>query len=464
MAESDTLRGKRVALLGLGKANTYVLAYLVRHGARVTVRDAKTDHAIGQGGAPWEKRGVTFRYGPDWLDDLDEGVLFRSPGVRPDLPPLLAAAARGATVTGEWAFFADRYPGTLLAVTGSDGKTTTAHLAHALLSAAYGDGRVGMGGNMGLPLITRLDGAGPDDFTVAELSSFQLMTPMRPPARAVITNLSENHLNWHRDMAEYVAAKRSLLAPGTAAVLNAENPYTAAFARERENPADCVFSSFRDTRVLRAAFPGRHTLTMEGDILRLDGVEILPRAALRLPGVHNAENFLAALGLVYPYLSDPVQACRTVAATFEGVRHRLEVAGRAGGVLYYNSSIDTSPTRTAAALRALDRRPVLLLGGAEKGIPFTPLRPVCEQYAAAVILFGAAAGALEAALSGITPPVLRTGGMRDAVLLARRMAKPGDTVLLSPACTSFDEFTDFAERGDVFCAMVRDFENTEDVS
>lgn len=463
MAETSDLRARRAACIGFGKAGTYVLAYLVHHGVRVTVRDEKTDHALGRSGAPWETRGVTFRFGAGWLCDLDEDVLFRSPGVRPDLPPLRAAVERGAVLTGEWAYFADHYPGIFLAVTGSDGKTTTAHLAHALLTED-GTHRAHLGGNMGLPLLTHLDGAAPDECTVAELSSFQLMTPMRPPARAVITNISENHLNWHRDMAEYVRAKRSLLGPDTAAVLNAENPYTSAFAQERENPADCLFSSVRDTRALRAAFPGRHTITMEEGVLHFDGAPLMPLSLLRLPGVHNAENFMAALGLVYPYLSDPGRTCRAVAASFEGVRHRLEVAGRAGGVLYYNSSIDTSPTRTAAALRALNRRPILLCGGAEKGISFAPLRAVCEQYAAAVILFGAAAGALEAALCGLSIPLCRTTGMRDAVRLAHDMAQPGDTVLLSPACTSFDEFTDFAERGDVFCAMVRDFENTEDVT
>ena len=431
--------GKTAGLLGFGISNQTLLEFLLSESVRVTVRDKqpldRPDLAA---------RGVRFISGEGYLDGLDEDILFRSPGLRPDLPPIAAAVARGARLSGEYDLFAALCPATLLGVTGSDGKTTTTTLAGLMLHRA--GRRVFVGGNIGQPLIGSLSAMVAGDLALAELSSFQLMTAPRPPHRAVITNLSENHLNWHRDMAEYAAAKAHILGPATHAVLNAENSYTASLARNRADKT--VFSALQDSRALRAAFGACHTVTAENGALAYDGKPLFPLADIRLRGRHNLENMLAAVGLVYPYVS--VAAIHAVAREFGGVAHRMECIGTVAGVAYYNSSIDSTPSRTAATLEALGTRVILLCGGADKGLSPEPLRRAVKAYAAAVILFGEAREKLYAALADLPLPIERYAHMREAVARARALAGPGDTVLLSPACTSFDEFTNFEERGAFF--------------
>lgn len=431
--------GKTAGLLGFGISNQTLLDFLLRQGMSVTVRDR---HPIND--QTLALRGVRCCTGEGYLDDLCEDILFRSPGMRPDAAPIQAALARGARLSGEYDLFASLCPATLLGVTGSDGKTTTTTIAGLMLREA--GHTVYVGGNIGRPLIGDLPAMQAGDFALAELSSFQLMTAPRPPHRAVITNVTENHLNWHRDMQEYAAAKEHILGPATHAVLNAHNPYTAAVARRRADKT--LFSATLDSRTLRAEFGACHTVTVEGEALAYDGKPLFPVSDVRLPGQHNLENYLAAIGLVYPYAN--ARAMQNVARSFGGVRHRMECLGVADGVTYYNSSIDSTPSRTAATLAALGSKPILLCGGADKGLSLAPLRCAAEAHAAAIILFGQARERLHEALCDLALRIEVCTSMHEAVALAKAIARSGDSILLSPACTSFDEFNNFEERGEAF--------------
>lgn len=440
-----------VTLLGFGRSGEAVLPTLLACGARVTVRDRRSlpDTLT----APYRARGVRFITGHGYLDGLCEEVIFRSPVIRPDLPALKAAVARGARLTGEYDEFARLTPALRLGVTGSDGKTTTATLAARMLEEdTHNDRHIFLGGNIGVPLFPLLPQMRTGDLAVLELSSFQLMSAPLPPTRAVITNITQNHLNWHTDMAEYTAAKECILGADTVPVLNADNATTAAMARIR--PDSFVFSSHRDKSSIARDFPHCHRIYIDGLTICADGVPLLPLEEIRLPGRHNIENYMAAIGLVLPYLEDR-EAVRRVARSFYGVPHRLELVGEESGVLYYNSSIDSTPTRTAAALSALNARPILLCGGRGKGLSLAPLARAVQTHAKAVILFGESREALCEALRDCGVPLLSASTMKEAFFLAKDMARTGDTVLLSPACTSFDEFTDFNERGECFRRLVK---------
>ncbi len=437
--------GKRAGLLGFGLSNQTLLDFLLDRGLAITVRERR----------PLDRpdltaRGVRLVTGDGYLDGMDEDILFRSPGLRPDLPPIQRAVENGAILSGEYDLFAALCPATLLGVTGSDGKTTTTTIAGLMLQQAKRT--VYVGGNIGRPLIGDLPAMREKDIALCELSSFQLMTHPRPPHRAAITNLTENHLNWHRDMAEYAAAKEHILGPATHAVLHADNPYTASIARRRADKT--IFSATRARRDLLAEFGTCHTVTVENGEVAYDGRPLFPASDIRLPGRHNVENYLAAIGLVYPYTGR--EAMQAVARSFAGVRHRIEHIGTVNGVAYYNSSIDSTPSRTAATLAALDRRVIVLCGGAGKGLSLLPLRQALVRYAKAVFLFGAAAKELHAALADSGIPQTVCTHMHEAAVLAKACAGPGDTVLLSPACTSFDEFENFEERGLAFCRAILD--------
>lgn len=438
------------SLIGLGRSNLALATWLLDRGIPFTVREARQFDTLGEDAARLAASGVRFFTGDGYIDRICEDILFLSPVLRPDLPPILAAKRRGATVTSETALFSELTATHLLGITGSDGKTTTATLAGLLLEA---DGkRVRVGGNIGRPLISLLEGEVADGFTVAELSSFQLMTEMRTPRRAVITNLTPNHLNWHTDYTEYAEAKFCILGKDTEAVLSADDP--ALFAKAKDCRCPTLFSLRHTHTALKNEFLDCHTVTSNLVDIYIDGVEVGRVADILVPGRHNLANFLAALGLVYPYLSDVKTAFLRVAQEFRGVPHRLEFIGEIEGVRYYNSSIDSTPSRTAASVAALATCPILLCGGADKGVPFTPLREALCGHVKSVILFGAARDKIAKALQNCQLDLCIKLTFKEAVAEAKRRATAGDCVLLSPACTSFDEFKDFEERGECFRRLV----------
>ena len=455
-------------MIGLGVSNLPLIDYLLAHGATVTGRDKKSRAEMGDAANDLEEKGVRLFLGESYLDALEEDVIFRSPGVHPHTKEILQAVARGAILTSEMELFLDLTPTRVYAVTGSDGKTTTTTLTYRMLEEEVrrsGGGRVYVGGNIGEPLLPHVDQMTDADVSVVELSSFQLYTMQRSPHISAVTNLSPNHLNWHSDMDDYVEAKTNIYKHETnqRAVFNAENGITLTLAKEYAGNVT-LFSSVKHTL---SAFEGllkvgdRAVFVREdGMIVLWDGEREIPYFSadeIFLPGKHNLENYLTAIALTADAVS--IAAAYEVATHFRGVAHRLEFVREADGVAYYNSSIDTSPTRTAAALSALKKKPIVICGGYDKHIPFAPLAAALEQYAKAVVLTGATANAIQEALEAANCSlcVYRADDFTEAVLLARQIAHVGDIVLLSPACASFDAFRNFAERGDRFREIVMNF-------
>jgi len=459
-------QGKTAALIGAGVSNTPLAGYLVRAGARVTVRDRKAEEQLGEAAALFRSLGVQMICGEHYLENLTEDYLFRSPGFRPDLPAFTEAVARGAALTSEMELFLENRPCPVIGITGSDGKTTTTTLISEILTRAFAarGASVFLGGNIGKPMLYRIDEMTAQDVAVVELSSFQLMTVGAAPDVSVVTNVTPNHLNWHTGMEEYIAAKAKILDGCGRAVLNYENEVTRTLARR----AACPVTLFAHERIPADALrPEDSAIYEEHGMIVFRGAggdeefPVLPVADILLPGRHNVENYMAAIGAVRG-MAGP-EEIGEVARTFRGVPHRLELVRTLDGVAFYNSSIDSSPTRTAAAIGAMKDRPlVLICGGYDKHIPFAPLAEtlLSHENVRAVVLTGATASAIEDALRAHPDfarralPILREADFTDAVRAAAAAARPGDAVLLSPACASFDAFPNFEKRGERFREIV----------
>lgn len=469
------LKTRRCTVIGLGISNLPLIDFLLSVGATITARDRKTRNELGATADELETKGVRLILGENYLDDLSEDVIFRSPGLRPDRSELSDAVRRGAMLTSEMELFLELTPATVIGITGSDGKTTTTTLTALLLERACertGKGRrVFVGGNIGTPLLPKVWEMTSDDFAVVELSSFQLQTMRRSPLIAAVTNVTENHLDWHTDMREYIAAKTNIYAhaPNRRLVTNAENPNTVALAEQADRPVT-YFSSVRTTY---EAFPlksgDQAVYVKDGWITIRNGERELPMGAVSdilLPGRHNLENYMTAVALTEEWILP--QDVRAVATTFGGVPHRLERIRVCEGVTYYNSSIDSTPARTAAALSALEARPIVICGGYDKHLSFDLLADALCRKAKAVVLTGATAPKIRAALEerpavrNGTLPVYHAPLFEEAVAMARSLAHDGDTVLLSPACASFDAFRNFEERGDTYRCLVESFGNEDD--
>lgn len=462
-------------MLGFGRSNKPLVAFLLDHGAKkVRVYDAnasvtESDEAIG-----YIRRGVEFVTGADHLSHLCGDIIFRSPGFRPDLPEILAAVKDGAILTSEMELFFELTDARIIGITGSDGKTTTTTLTHKFLEAECqrrGYGRAYVGGNIGAPLLPIVDQMTADDFAVVELSSFQLMTMRRSPERAIITNISRNHMDWHKNSYdEYIGSKLNICMhkPADMLVTNAECEVTAQIAKNTDLHVT-YFSSKRGSyeaivpeykHNCRAIYQRGDDIIIEGEY---GGREVVLRASeIKLPGRHNVENYMAAIAVTYGLVSRDVYA--PIAREFGGVEHRLEFVRELDGVKYYNSSIDSSPSRTHAAISALPIPPVIICGGKDKGIPFDGLAHDLCTSVKAVVLTGATARTILGEIEKCPEydraalPVRLVPDFEDAVRAARELASDGDIVLLSPACTSFDRFKNFEERGDTFKRIVNELE------
>jgi UDP-N-acetylmuramoylalanine--D-glutamate ligase len=471
---SETIRriaAGRTAVCGIGISNLPLIDFLLGLGAVITARDKKERGQLGSSAELLESRGVRLVLGERYLEGLDEDVIFRTPSMRPDLPALRAAAARGALVTSEMELFMELTPAQVIGITGSDGKTTTTTLTYKMLDLQCkrsGQGRAYVGGNIGAPLLPRVGEMNPGDRAVVELSSFQLMSMKISPELSAITNITPNHLDWHTGMKEYTAAKLNICSHPRCRrlVVNADNEITRKIGSD--SPLEVTFFSSTKKRYAEVVPKGKNNATAvferDGMIVRCDGEneeELLKVSDILLPGRHNIENYMAVMSLVYGMVSHDIFT--EIAKTFRGVEHRLEFVRELDGVRYYNSSIDSSPTRTAAALSALPEKPVVICGGYDKKIPFGPLATALVERAAAVVLTGDTAEKIKAALeacAGYDPELLPTVIEPDfeaAVWRARELARPGGIVLLSPACASFDRFKNFEERGNLFKSIVNRF-------
>ena len=453
----EDMRGKRIAIIGIGVSNTPLLKLLLAEGIRVTACDKRSREQMGEQAEHLEQLGCELHLGADYLKDLDADVIFRTPGLRPDVPEISACVQKGAVLTSEMEVFFRICPCPIIAVTGSDGKTTTTTIIAELLKKA--GKRVWVGGNIGHPLLCEADGMLSTDFAVLELSSFQLMTMTRSPHIAVLTNLAPNHLDVHKSMEEYVWAKENIFRhqqPGDTAIFNLDNAITRELSAHA--PGRALYFS-------RQAEP-ENGVFLRGDavISRRDGRErqIMTTEDIRLPGVHNVENYMAAIAAVDGLVPDDV--IRTFARAFNGVEHRIELVRTWRGVRFYNDSIASSPSRTIAGLRSFKEKVILIAGGYDKHIPFDVLGPEVVEHVKLLILCGATADKIRAAVEQAPgyrpghPEILDVTPFQRAVETARDRAVPGDVVTLSPACAAFDQFKNFMERGKTFKAIVNSWQ------
>ena len=440
-----SLQGKQIAVLGLGVSNRPLVRLLLEFGCQVIGCDRTPREKLDAEVLELERMGCRLRTGDSYLEDLQADVVFRTPGMHPGNPALELLRSRGARITSEMDVFFQVCPCDILAVTGSDGKTTTTTLISEMLK---GEGKsVWLGGNIGTPLLSLVPQMKPEDVAVVELSSFQLMDMTRSPRVAVVTNLSPNHLDVHKDMEEYVAAKCNIFRFQDELgklVLNADNALTAAMAGNGT------------TRFFSRQGKG-HVQLKDGWITR-DGVPVLDTAAIAIPGVHNIENYMAAILAVEGMVSD--DTIRQVAKTFGGVEHRIEFVREKDGVRYYNDSIASSPSRTIAGLHSFSQKVILIAGGYDKQIPFDVLGPEICKSVKKLYLNGATAQKIRASVENTpsyapgAPAIWECADFAAAVQAAAAGAEPGDVVLMSPACAAFDQFKNFMVRGEFYKKLV----------
>ena len=445
------IHDKRVAVIGAGVSNMPLVTLLRQAGLSVTVHDKKTADGLGAQYAQLTALGARTVLGDGYLDSLDEDIVFRTPGLHPEHPALQAVRARGGEVTSEMELFFRVCPCKIIGITGSDGKTTTTTLVYEFLK------HVGhtchLGGNIGKPLLPEVREMRPDDLAVVELSSFQLMGMRYSPSIAAITNLTPNHLDYHKDFAEYVQAKTSIYThqvTGERLVLNGDDPVT---------------------RTLDIG-PGHQILTCskivkpENGVYLRDGViyiaeqgkdrALMDAKDIRIPGAHNVYNVMMAAAIVQGLCQD--DDIVEVAKTFGGVEHRIEFVREFEGVKYYNDSIASSPTRTIAGLESFDQKLILIAGGYDKHIPYDVLGvPIC-RHVKTLLLTGATAPKIRACVEQADcpekPEIIDVPDLAAAVRCANAVAQPGDIVIMSPASASFDCFKNFMERGNLFKELV----------
>ena len=437
---------RKIAVLGLGVSNRPLVRLLLEAGCHVTGCDRTPRENLDEEVLDLERQGCVLKVGEDYLAGLDADLVFRTPGMHPENPALVALRQGGAEVTSEMEIFFECCPCTILAVTGSDGKTTTTTLISEMLKAA--GKKVWLGGNIGTPLLPRCREMKEEDFAVVELSSFQLMDMKRSPKRAIITNLAPNHLDIHKDMEEYVDSKKNIFRfqePGELLILNADNEITAGFMG---NGITRFFS-----RQGKAA----HVVLRDGVIYR-GGKAVLNTSDILLPGVHNVENYMAAIAIVEGLVEDET-ICQ-VARTFGGVEHRIELVRIKDGVRYYNDSIASSPTRTIAGLKSFPEKVLLIAGGYDKHIPYDVLGPEICRHVKKLFVNGATAGQIRAAVENAPeyrpgcPEIVDCGDFTTAVHAAVAAAESGDVVLMSPASAAFDQFKNFMVRGNYFKKLI----------
>lgn len=448
----ESIKHKRIGVIGIGVSNMPLIKKLLVSGCDVTACDKRTVKELGDDYGELKALGAKLCLGETYLDELDFDLIFRTPGLMPFDGHLVEAASKGAEITSEMELFMRLCPCKVFAVTGSDGKTTTTTIISELLKAqGYA---VHLGGNIGTPLLCDVDNMAADDVAVLELSSFQLHSMVCKPNVAVITNISPNHLDKHKDYQDYIDAKRSIFANQTVndrLVLNMGNEFTEYY----EKSASSAVSYFS-----RNDKPENGVYCHDGIIYRVKNgaeTEIMLSDRIKLPGTHNLENYMAAFAATEGYVDNEV--CVGVAESFAGVEHRLEEVRVLNGVTYINDSIGTSPTRTAAGLHALKVKPILIAGGYDKHIPFDTLGDEICRYAKAVYLTGDTADKILDAVRSSEYctndlPIFRIDDFKETVLAASAAACAGDIVLLSPACAAFDKFKNFMERGKYFKKIV----------
>lgn len=451
----ESINGKKIALCGMGRSHLPLIPLFTKYGAKVIACDKRSREQLGAAADEAEKNGAVLSLGDDYIKDLDVDIFFRTPGMKFFTPEIEEMRNRGVVVTSEMEVFFDICPCKTIAVTGSDGKTTTTTVISEFLKA---EGKtVHLGGNIGKPLLPEIETITKDDYAVVELSSFQLISMRESPDVAVVTNLAPNHLDIHKDMQEYIDAKRNIVLHQNAfskAVLNLDNDISNSFSG---NVRGKLLKFSRRQAVENGAF-----MDEKGDLYYAENGNktfIMNKDDIKIPGLHNVENYLAAASAVWGDVS--VDTIVSVAKSFGGVAHRNEFIRELDGVSYYNDSIASSPTRTALGTLSLyDEKMIVILGGYDKHLDYTDLgRLICKKVKTA-ILMGATAEKIKTAILSAPeykegePVIVEVSSMEEAVNAARNAAVSGDKVSLSPASASFDLYKNFEERGEHFKSLV----------
>ena len=451
----ESMKGKTIALCGIGGSNLPLIKLFHKYGAKVLACDKRERDALGENAALAESYGAELRLGEGYLTNLNADIIFRTPGMKFYMDELTDARQNGTVVTSEMEVFFDLCPCKIIAVTGSDGKTTTTTIISELLKA---EGfTVHLGGNIGRPLLPDIESIDPNDIAVVELSSFQLISMRKSPDIAVVTNLAPNHLDIHKDMQEYIDAKKNIVLHQNGfgkAVLNLDNDISNSF--EEYVRGDCCKFS-RRCKVSNGAYmdeSGKIIMNCHGT-----ETEVMNAHDIKIPGLHNIENYLAAITAVWGMVS--VEVIRKVAMEFGGVEHRAELVRELDGVKYYNDAIGTSPTRTIKGTLSLyDRKIILIAGGYDKHLSYDEMGEIIPDKVKVLILFGATADKIESATRAAqhyqegSPLIIRVSSMEEAVQQARAHAQSGDIVSMSPASASFDMYKNFAEKGLHFKSIV----------
>lgn len=450
----DSVKGKKVTFCGIGTSNLPLIELFAKNSADVYACDKKSYEQLGENAKIAEKAGAKLILGDDYLKNLDTDILFRSPGTPFYKEELEEIKSRGVVVTSEMEVFFDLCPCKIIAVTGSDGKTTTTTIISEMLKAAGFN--VHLGGNIGKPLLPEIESISPEDFAVVELSSFQLISMRKSPDIAVVTNLAPNHLDIHKDMQEYVDAKKNIILHQNAfskAVFNLDNDIANSFDKDVRGQ---VSKFSRRNTVKNGAYLNGTTIVYS-DYGR--ETSVMDIKDIKIPGMHNVENYLAAVTALWGIVTPEIM--KKVAQEFSGVAHRAEFVRELDGVKYYNDSIASSPTRTALGTLSLyDEKIIIIAGGYDKHIPYEPLGPVICKKVKTLILLGDTAEKIKKAVtecgeySENNPKIIMVNNMEEAVNEARENAVKGDIVSLSPASASFGLYKNFEERGNHFKDLV----------
>ncbi|MCM8711421.1 UDP-N-acetylmuramoyl-L-alanine--D-glutamate ligase [Clostridium sp. SYSU_GA19001] len=446
----DFIKNKNTAVVGIGVSNIPLIRFLLELGAKVSAFDRKNEDELGDIAKEFKEKGVKLVLGENYLNNLSGyDVIFKTPSMRIDSPFLVKAKEEGAYITSEMEEFVRYCPAKVYGVTGSDGKTTTTTLIYNLLKEeGY---KTWVGGNIGTPLFAQIEEIKKDDKVVLELSSFQLMTMTVSPEVSVITNLSPNHLDMHKDMDEYVDAKKNIFkfqSLEDILILNRDNEITNLMVKEAKGS---VLQFSIKEPIDKGAY-------YKDGILYLFGKEVCKAEDIVIKGMHNVENYLATFCAVNQDVS--IEVMKKVATTFKGVEHRIEFVREFHGVKYYNSSIASSPSRTLADIKVFDKPVILIAGGYDKHIPFEPLAEEGYPYIKKLILLGNTREKIKIAFQKVIEekelnlPIIMADSFEDAVNKAKEEAEDKDVVLLAPACASFDMFANFEVRGNRFKEIV----------
>ena len=437
----------KIGFVGFGKSSRGVYDYLSRHMKfDATLR---SDTSLSLSTLPKFSKIICDNSA---LSGIDEDILFLSPSVRRDRPELICARERGTVISSDAELFFEANERDVYIVTGSDGKSTTAYITSELLKCSYGNAIPA--GNFGEALAPHLDD-NENTAIVAELSSFQLNYFTPKSRRAVITNITENHLNWHKSYSEYISAKKNALIMTDAPILSYDNSETRKIAQE-SGKVFALFSLEKSEEELRREIKSELYLTLTNGYISISGEPILETSKIKARGRHNILNFMSAIALSYGKCDR--KFIENFAKNFVGLPHRCETVGIYSGVKYINSSIDSSPKRTIATLDSLSERVILILGGRGKGLDFSELIPSLKAKTKQIILTGESGlEILEVIKSEVDfhLPYRYVSDFYDAIEYAILGAREGDTVLLSPASTSYNCFKNFEERGDAFKRYIK---------